>query len=393
MPKEITHCLFAERSIHSLAASLFPDRRKVGHEVMFLFEKFPQALYFGSVSPDIFYYDIATPWEKKGKARGALWGDLIHGAHGEDSLSHVREMLAVLRDAQLQAPLTGGRPLNRDEHGILTLFVMGYLSHVALDTLLHPIVYYYSGNYYAEDRAEKLRSEARHRAIETIFDLYNLERSGSDLKTYRSRAKLYLNDNTRELVLGLFTLSLLRAWPGIAEAEFGKREIPADIRQHALFTVAHRSYKKQLLFNKFFQNRQVARFGLWLNRRRADAMHYNSSLLYPAISYREYLRRTEGSSFTIEQLKDYCDPVDNKLHELSIPRLERRIVARTQGFYRTVWSYLSGSSSDAGLARVLRGYSLNNGRVGVPTSAMRHFAPLAIDGNFEFLKKTGSIQP
>ncbi|HNL55338.1 MAG TPA: zinc dependent phospholipase C family protein [Turneriella sp.] len=389
MPKEITHCLFAEKAVHALAASDFPLRRAAGRELLFLFEKQKEALLFGSVAPDIFYYDIAVPWEKKGPAHGAIWGDLIHGAHGEDTLRHVREMLQVLREPGLQAPLTGGRPLSRDEHSLLLLFVMGYLAHVALDTLMHPFVYYYSGNYYAEDAAEKMRSEARHRAIETVYDLWNLERFGTTLAKYRPRARIYLRDEPRYLVLGLLALGLLRAWPQITAQEFGTGELPLDIRQHALFKIAHRSYKKQLLLNKMFQSRSVARFGLWLNARRKDALHANSSLLYPAATYRQYLAKAGKEALVVESFRDYRDPVNNRQLPFSPERIERRILARTQGMYRIVWSYMSGVSGADELNRRLRGFSLNNGRTGVATSAMRHFSPLAIDGNFRFGNQQG----
>lgn len=384
MPKEITHCLFAEKAVYSLAASEFPVRRAAGRELLFLFEKQKEALLFGSVAPDIFYYDIAVPWEKTGTANGALWGDLIHGARGEDTLRHVREMLRVLKEPPLQAPLTGGRALSRDEHSLLMLFVMGYLAHVALDTLLHPFVYYYSGNYYAEDEREKRRAEARHRAIETIYDLWNLERFGTTLAKYRPRARIYLRDAPRYLVLGLFSLGLLRAWPNVAEKEFGSGELPHDIRQHPLFGMAHRSYKKQLLLNKMFQSRSVARFGLWLNARRKDALQANSSLLYPAATYRQYLAKAGKEALMVESFRDYRDPVDNRQLPFSPRRMERRILSRTEGMYRIVWSYLTGTLSDALLARRLRGISLNNGRTGVPTNSMRFFSPLAIDGNFRF---------
>ncbi len=390
MPKEITHCLFAEKAVHALAASEFPRRRAAGRELLFLFEKQKEALLFGSVAPDIFYYDIPVPWEKKGYASGAVWGDLIHGAHGEDTLRHVREMLQVLREPSLQTPLTGGRALSRDELTLLMLFVMGYLAHVALDTLLHPFVYYYSGNYYAEDPAEKRRSEARHRAIETVYDLYNLERFGTTLAKYRPRARIYLRDEPRYLVLGLFALGLLRAWPNIAEKEFSSDKLPRDIRQHALFRIAHRSYKKQLLLNKMFQSRAVARFGLWLNERRKDSLHANSSLLYPAATYREYLAQAGDNALYIEALKTYRDPVDNRELTFSPGRIERRILARTQGMYRIVWSYMSAAGSAEKLHRRLPGLSLNNGRRGVASSAMRHFAPLPVDGNFRFGKRQGA---
>ena len=391
MPKEITHCLFAEKALHSLAASDFPLRRAAGREILFLFEKQREALLFGSVAPDIFYYDIAIPWEKKAASRGAVWGNLIHGAHGEDTQRHVREMLRILKEPALQLPLTNGRPLTRDEHSLLLLFVMGYLAHVALDTLLHPFVYFYSGNYYADDLAEKLRSEARHRALETIYDLWNLERFGTTLVKYRPRARIYLKDEPRYLVLGLFALGLLRAWPNVAEKELGSGELPHDIRQHPLFGLAHRSYKKQLLFNKMFQSRSVARFGLWLNARRRDALHANSSLLYPAATYRQYLAQAGKEALALETLTNYHDPVDNRRLPFSPGRIERRVLARTQGMYRIVWSYLSGTSDDAQLSRRLRGFSLNNGRSGVATSQMRFFSPLAIDGNFRCGNRQGVL--
>lgn len=391
MPKEITHCLFAEKSVYALAASDFPARRKAGREIVFLFEKQKEALLYGSVAPDIFYYDLPMPWEKKKTPRGAVWGDLVHGSHGEDALRHVREMLLVLKSPELQAPLTGGKALGRDEHALLVLFVMGYLAHVALDTLLHPFVYYYSGNYYADDVVEKRRAEARHRALETVYDLYNLERFGTTLKKYRPRARIYLKDEPRYLVLGLYALSLLRAWPELAKKEFGTGEIPHNIRHHPLFAIAHRSYKKQLLFNKMFQSRSVSRFGLWLNHKRNDGLHNNSSLLYPAATYREYLATAQNRALAIEKLQIYRDPVDNRAHVFSPARIERRILARTQGMYRVVWSYLEGKIGEAQLGYYLRGFSLNSGRVGVPTNAMRYFAPLAIDGNFQLRPLHGAF--
>jgi hypothetical protein len=82
--------------------------------------------------------------------------------------------------------------------------------------------------------------------------------------------------------------------------------------------------------------------------------------------------------------------VDNRLLPFSAERIERRILARTQGMYRIVWSYLSDASGEGKLLRRLRGVSLNNGRTGVATRAMRFFSPLAIDGNFRFGQAMGA---
>ena len=247
-----------------MAASANAFKRKIGREIYFLFEKYPEPLYFGSVSPDIFYYDIRMPWEFRIKNRGLIWGELIHGTHGENSLAHVLAMLEILNDAKAQAPLSPNRTLTREERGALLLFALGYLSHVALDTILHPIVYYYSGNYYAEDRAEKLRAEARHRAVETVFDLYNLDSVGQDLRQFRGLKKISLPRQFRDPILGFYTLSLLRAWPNLARDEFGAAgAIPANIYKHPLFKIALRSYKNRFSLTASSRTRGW-RTGVWV---------------------------------------------------------------------------------------------------------------------------------
>lgn len=391
MPKEITHCLLAERAAHTMAASQNPLKRSVGREIYFAFEKNPQLLYFGSVSPDIFYYDIRMPWEFRVAHRGLVWGELIHGTEGENSLAHVFAMLDILRTPELQRPLTAdGRLLSDEERKGLLLFALGYLSHVALDTILHPIVYYYSGNYYANDRAEKHRAEARHRAVETVFDLYNLDTVGSDLRQYRALHKISLPPQWRDLTLAFYALSLVHAWPELARKEYGSAgENTRNMRKHPLFKVALRSYKKQVLFNRIFQNPRLAHWGLGYNRRRADSLHYNSSLLYPARSYAEYQNENRGRLFSVADLTEYRHPLDNRRYPIHHRRLSAKVFARTHAFFRAAWLYTAGKRDRAATGRVLRGYSLNNGRVGVPTRAMRFFNPLAINGNFEYVTAAG----
>lgn len=369
-----------------MAASANAFKRKIGREIYFLFEKYPEPLYFGSVSPDIFYYDIRLPWEFRIKNRGLIWGELIHGTHGENSLAHVLAMLEILNDAKAQAPLSPNRTLTREERGALLLFALGYLSHVALDTILHPIVYYYSGNYYAEDRAEKLRAEARHRAVETVFDLYNLDSVGQDLRQFRGLKKISLPRQFRDPILGFYTLSLLRAWPNLARDEFGAAgAIPANIYKHPLFKIALRSYKKSILFNRIFQNPRLAHWGLGYNRRKDDALHSNSSLLYPARSYAEYQNGNRGQLFSVADIRDYRHPLDNRQIIINRKKITAQIFARTHAFFRSAWLFANGGISRSEAERVLKGYSLNNGRVGVRTDAMRYFAPLPLNGNFEYM--------
>ncbi len=387
MPKEITHCILAERAAHTLAASAPERKHRVGREIYFLTEKFPQLLYFGSISPDIFFYDIKLPWEVRVRHRGLVWGELIHGTHGEDSLAHVFAMLDILGDPSLQGDINLGRAFSTDEHDALLLFVLGYLSHVALDTVMHPIVYYFSGNYYDTDRREKLRVEARHRAMETVLDLYNLSALDSDLKRYRAKQKMTLPERWKDLVLAFYARAILRAWPEQAAAEFGTADAAvSNIRLHPFFKVVKRCYKKQNRFNRLFQNAGVARSGLWYNHKRKDKLHFNSSLLYPAASYGAYLARSKGNSFKISDLKTYRDPLTNRERTISPDYLVKRAIARAHAFYLAAWGYAHGRADLSRTRAILKGYSLNNGRVAVPTQAMRFFSPLPIDGNFRYLR-------
>jgi hypothetical protein len=231
-----------------------------------------------------------------------------------------------------------------------------------------------------------LRAEARHRAIETVLDLYNLARLDSDLNRYRAKQKVTLPEKWRDLVLAFYTRGILSAWPEVAKKEFGAVDaVGLEVRTHPFFKVVKRCYKKQNQFNRLFRHAAVARSGLWYNHRRKDKLHYNSSLLYPAVSYREYLASHKRESFKISDLKLYRDPVTNCEKTISPEQLTKRALARTHAFYRAAWSYAHGVENLPQARRVLKGYSLNNGRVGVPTRAMQHFSPLAIDGNFRYV--------
>lgn len=391
MPKEITHCILAERAARVMGVSGSRRNREIGAEICSLFDAHPELLYFGSVAPDIFFYDIKMPWELRVKHRGLIWGELIHGTHGEDSLAHIFEIFEILKTPALQQKILGRAFSEKDKDAVL-LFVLGYLTHVALDTVMHPIVYYYAGDYYAKDRGEKLRAEARHRAIETILDLYNLEAVSSDLRRFKAMKKMALPRGCRDLILGVYTLSLLRAWPDVAAREFpGNTSGTEGIRSHPLFKAALRGYKKQIFFNKIFQNAGLARSGLWYNKRKKDKLHFNSSLLYPALSYQAYERRYPESHFRISDIRTFCHPLTNREFAVHPDRLRRRVLARSRAFMRTAWLYARGKVGEGESRRVLRGYSLNNGKVGVPTSEMKFFAPLAIDGNFRYMNLEGII--
>ncbi|MBV6494687.1 MAG: hypothetical protein LDLANPLL_02724 [Turneriella sp.] len=388
MPKEITHCILAEGAAHTMAASKNLFKQQIGREIYFLFEENPQVFYFGSVSPDLFYYDIRLPWELWQKNWGVKWSDRIHGNEGENTMEPVFAMLDILKDKESQYLLNFGMPLAYDETRMLALFVLGYLSHISLDTLLHPIVYHFAGNYYAENILEKKQAEARHRVIETLLDLYNLGAVGQDVTRYHGIKKMSLPKKVRDLVLAFLTLALLKVYKKHADTEYGTTlDNLSSVYEHPLFKVSLRAYKKQIIFNKMFQNKRLARWGFSYNRRRADKLQNHTSLFYPARSYAEYLQTNPGKYFTLESLKTYRHPVTNKFVEINREKIRRKVFARTHAFYRTAWLYATDKITRTIACRTLKGYNLNNGLVCTATNAMQYFSTIQVNGNFEIVEE------
>jgi len=160
-------------------------------------------------------------------------------------------------------------------------------------------------------------------------------------------------------------------------------------REHPLFAVALRGYKKEILFNRIFQNPRLARLGLWYNRKKHDALHAHSSLLYPAQSYQEYRDiDPDNNLLSLSGLKAYRDPVDDREKKIHPQHLTQKALARSHAFFKTAWLFLTGAISEDRAAQTLKGYSLNHGRLNTRTDAMRHFNPLPVNGNFELMRDT-----
>ncbi len=138
MPKEITHIFFAEKILERL--------RK---EVQKVIKNHPNVYYFGSISPDLFYYYI--PSNKKFKdIENLKLGERIHNS-SENLFS------LILRIINADNP----------SRNILFSFLSGYLTHVATDIFFHPYIYHITGNYNDEHPEERKHSQRRQRYNET----------------------------------------------------------------------------------------------------------------------------------------------------------------------------------------------------------------------------------
>ena len=142
MPKELIHFTVAERTARRLADSRFAP----------CLDREPDGLLLGAVFHDALFYAV-TPG---GRPLESL-SHTLHGAAGQDTFTLIRmqgEHAASSPNALLPAAL-----------------LVGMVSHLFADVVMHPLVWHLTGNYYADDPAAKSRARQCHRALESLMDM------------------------------------------------------------------------------------------------------------------------------------------------------------------------------------------------------------------------------
>ena len=99
----------------------------------------------GSIIPDTFYYGSSASLRR-----------ISESFHGKDGNPTNITIVQVLDNARDKKDLS---------------FILGYISHCALDITFHPVIYYLSGNYYDESPQKRARAVYLHRHLETCLDL------------------------------------------------------------------------------------------------------------------------------------------------------------------------------------------------------------------------------
>jgi hypothetical protein len=134
MPKENTHILFAYELLEE-----FQDQ-----DILRDISSHIRHYLLGSISPDIFYYSNTKSLEKI--------SETFHGKNGQ--LTNI-PIIAMLEAASRPEDIA---------------FILGYITHCALDIAFHPTIYYLSGNYYDEDPTKRAHAVYMHRHLETCLD-------------------------------------------------------------------------------------------------------------------------------------------------------------------------------------------------------------------------------
>jgi len=144
VPKELTHWHIARATL----------QRGVPVKVGEIIASHPALYYIGAIAHDIAFYDLSKPSE----ASIERVANQLHGVDGENTLVPLSEMMDTA--------------LSQNNSQALLAFLLGMLTHFVADSTFHPMVYYMSGNYFAEDPLERSKAVFRHRLMETAIDLW-----------------------------------------------------------------------------------------------------------------------------------------------------------------------------------------------------------------------------
>jgi hypothetical protein len=334
MGKEISHIILAEQSAGSLEDS--------GKDpFVSILRNFSHAFHFGSIAADTFFYGIRLPVLEK---RFCCCGDKIHGTDGNDTSLPLLWMLHELK-ANPHDPL---------HHGKLA-FTCGFLTHVALDTVFHPCIYYLSGNYHHECVDERIRAVTRHRLIESWLDLFVLARASKTVGDCRFMENIRGNSPLNLELLRFF----FEAFASTVQVE------------RYLWKYLQRGYSVQMLLNSIYPSAFWGGLVGSTNRILKGRLDTFMALFYPR-NYGEI--PSEIIDFTY-----FRHPVTGEEVKQNFDDLWESAQQRSLEFLEAVRAYLYGDGDLARLGKVIRGYSLCMGLVGVPVSSAGYFNSVPLD--------------
>lgn len=328
MGKEISHIICAEQAVHAGGNSLGAGFRSLLNDARYSF-------HLGSIAADTFFYAVRLPFEKK---RTFCYGDVIHGSDGNDTSLPAIEMLRLLRD-------TPDDPLFAEK----LAFASGFLTHISLDSIIHPFVYHVSGNYYADCPAERNDARARHRLVESWLDLQVLRQASLGLDGCSFIADIRRNSLVNQKLLRFF----------FSACTGNKQSDPV------YWEGLKRGYNVQMCLNSLFGNRRAALLVKRANRMFSGRLGSFLALFYPW-GYRDIPAE-------ILYFDKYIHPVTGEIRTGGFSCLWAEAVLRGKDFLSAVDEFLFGRGDDAALEGIVQGYSLNTGLIGVPIRDAVHF--------------------
>jgi hypothetical protein len=294
MPKENTHLWFAQGLLEEIREGRMLQSISANMAHYFL----------GSIIPDTFYYASRKSVEAISEA-----------IHGKDGLPTNIMILSVLDQAKGPEDIA---------------FILGYITHCALDITFHPMIDNLSGDYYDEDPSRREDAQAMHRALETCIDI----RIRNSLRIFR-----------------LVSPRLLR---GLAFEDIVSRDFavtPGRIES---------TLQKQILSNRLFASPSVYKLASSL-----QSMGLVKSRSFLALFYADI----KDPDACIPDPVRYRDSLTGTELVESLSALFARARTKALPMMEAAWGYSEGSVSRERLVQFIPGENLSTGKIPEKTPA------------------------
>jgi len=294
MPKENTHLHFAYNLLEDFQ----------GQTILKDVSEHLYHYFLGSIIPDTFYYGNSPSLRRI--------SETFHGKEGNLTNTTIIQVLEKAEDPKDLA------------------FILGYITHCALDITFHPVIYYLSGNYHDESPEKRAKAVYLHRHLETCLD--------QDIKNV-----LRINDIIRASYLN-----------GLVFQKIISREF-----QVSMGKIKH-SLRRQLAYNMLFTSKTAYRlarvaFGFGLFKDSAQL-----GLFYGDTEHGE----------RIPAVIVVADLLDGHEITTTINQLfqEARVLAKTM--MTAAYGYWIKTLDLDELLKAIPGVSLDTGRLGVSASSI-----------------------
>lgn len=267
--------------------------------------------YFGSVVPDTFYYGKGEKIRKISES--------LHGRYGNLTNEIVFELLDQAKKQKNELDL---------------VFTLGYLTHCALDITFHPIVYYLSGNYYDADPEKANEAIYLHRHLETYLDSrVNHKYFYNDLINYKTLRKLAFS----KIISTKFNISIKEQEKTLIRKSILLKALKYDFILNLLYLFYRPSLSKYKMF-----------LGIFYGNLKRD------SRIFPdTVKYRDII--------TGENLITNIQDLFKKSEEFSLRLID------------AAYRYYNGEMSREQAKQIIRGESLNTGRLNAPVTEIKYF--------------------
>lgn len=313
MPKDFIHFAVAGRTASLLADTPF------GNDA----HQHDASLLLGSVFHDVWFY-------MTGRSSGRLkeLGDQLHGKDGQDTFMLLREQARVARESVRQG-----------NGGTARALLVGMASHLCADVTMHPMVYYFSGNYYEDKKAVE-----RHRRLESLLDLA-ADSVEKQLKSTQIRHMLKAVD-------------LKGAYPARPLAKL------AEVSEETLHKELGEAFAIFAALQQHLQKSSQARLAFLLRRIMPQTVRDFLALFYSP-QLKKHLPLVRGTL-------SYRHPVTGETLEDTLEQLMAQSAKKAASLLRSMQDYVYGEGE---LDLPTPGPSLDTGLPGQGTDKAVHFSP------------------